>query len=95
MAQLPKELGVYAVLAKRMVEERLPKALAMKERVDRGEKLNDLDMNFLEQIVADARQIMPILKDDRSATQVGARMLQLYNEITAKALENEQGGGKS
>ena len=90
MAQVSKELGVIAVLAKRMVEERLPKALELKERVDRGETLNGLDLNFLEQIVKDAGEIMPKVKDDPRAMQVAARMLQLYKEITAKALENEQ-----
>jgi hypothetical protein len=90
VAQVSKELGVIAVLAKRMVEERLPKALELKERVDGGATLNGLDLNFLEQVVKDATEIMPKVKDDPRAMQVAARMLQLYKEITAKALENEQ-----
>ena len=90
MAQASKELGVMAVLAKRMVEERLPKALALKERVDRGETLNGLDLNFLEQVVTDANAVIPMMKDDPRVAQISARMLQLYKEITAKALENEQ-----
>ena len=90
MAQASKELGVMAVLAKRMVEERLPKALALKERVDRGETLNGLDLNFLEQVVTDANAVIPMMKDDPRVAQVSARMLQLYKEITTKALENEQ-----
>ena len=47
MAEVSKELGVIAVLAKRMVEERLPKALALKDRVDKGAVLDDLDIAFL------------------------------------------------
>ena len=90
MAQASKELGVKAVLAKRMVEERLPKALALKERIDRGELLNGLDLNFLEQVVKDANEAIPMVKDDPRVMEVAARMLQLYKEITAKALENEQ-----
>ena len=90
MAQASKELGVKAVLAKRMVEERLPKALALKERIDRGELLNGLDLNFLEQVVKDANEAIPMLKDDPRVMEVAARMLQLYKEITSKALENEQ-----
>ena len=90
MAQASKELGVVAVLAKRMVDERLPKALALKERIDRGELLNGLDLNFLEQVVKDANEIMPKVKDDPRLLQVAGRMLQLYKEITTKALENEQ-----
>ena len=90
MAQASKELGVIAVLAKRMVEERLPKALAMKERVDRGEVLNELDLNFLEEVLKDANTIGPLMKQDPRMAEVGGRMLQLYKEITAKALDNEQ-----
>ena len=90
MTQVSKELGLIAVLAKRMVEERLPKALELKERVDAGATLNTLDLNFLEQVVKDASEVMPKVKDDPRVMQVAARMLQLYKEITAKALENEQ-----
>jgi hypothetical protein len=92
MAEVSKDLGTIAVLAKRMVDERLPKALELKERVDRGEKLNGLDLNFLEQVVKDATQIMPVMKGDARVMQVAARMLELYKDITNKALENEQAG---
>ena len=89
MAQVSKELGVLAVLAKRMVEERLPKALALKERVDRGEVLNELDMAFLEQVVKGANEIMPMVKDNPQVKKIAGSMLQLYKDITTKALENE------
>lgn len=90
VAQVSKDLGVIAVLAKRMVEERLPKALALKERVDRGEVLNDLDVSFLEQVFADANRITPLMKENPQVSDVAGRMMQLYKEITSKALENEK-----
>jgi hypothetical protein len=90
VAQVSKDLGVIAVLAKRMVEERLPKALALKERVDRGEVLNDLDISFLEQVFADANKISPLIKENSQVAEIGGRMMQLYKEITSKALENEK-----
>jgi hypothetical protein len=95
MAQVSKDMGVIAVLAKRMVEERLPKALALKERVDRGEVLNELDMTFLEQVVTDANTLRPVMKDNPRVLEVAGRMLQLYKEITAKALENENAPKRS
>ena len=95
MSEISKDLGVIAVLAKRMVEERLPKALALKERVDRGEVLNELDLNFLEQVVTDSNKISQSIKDDPRVREVAGRMLQLYKEITAKALENEQAPKRS
>ncbi len=89
MAEISKETGTLAVLAKRMVEERLPRALAMKERVEKGEVLTDLDLAFLEEVVAGARQNWGLLKDPR-VLEVAGRMTQLYKEITEKALENEK-----
>jgi hypothetical protein len=78
------------VLAKRMVEERLPKAVAMKERVDKGGLLNDLDLAFLEQIVNDAGQLRPLMEKDPRVKEIAGQMLQLYRGITEKALENEK-----
>lgn len=95
MAQVSKDLGVIAVLAKRMVEERLPKALALKERVDRGEVLNDLDLSFLEQVFADANKIGPLMKENPQVREIAGRMMQLYKEITTKALENEKAQKRS
>ncbi|HYA19197.1 MAG TPA: hypothetical protein VEG25_00920 [Burkholderiales bacterium] len=89
MANISKDIGVLAVLAKRMVEERLPKALELKERVDRGEVLNDLDIAFLERVFADAKDLGPIIDKDARARDVAGRMISLYKEIMNKALENE------
>ena len=94
MSEVSKDAGVIAVLAKRMVEERLPRALAMKERADKGGVLNDNDLAFLEQIVADAGQIRPMMQKDPRVLEVAGRMVQLYKEITDKALENEKNAPK-
>jgi len=90
MSEVSKDVGVIAVLATRMVEERLPKALALKERIDKGGVLNDLDLAFLEQIVADAAHVRPLMEKDPRVLEVAGRMVQLYKEITEKALENEK-----
>lgn len=90
MSDVSKDAGVIAVLAKRMVEERLPKALAMKERIDKGGVLNDLDLAFLEQIVNDAGQLRPLMEKDPRVKEIAGQMLQLYRGITEKALENEK-----
>ena len=94
MSDVSKDAGVIAVLAKRMVEERLPKALAMKERVDKGGVLNDLDLAFLEQIVKDAGQLRPLMEKDPRVKDLAGQMLQLYRGITEKALENEKNAPK-
>jgi len=90
VAEVSKDAGTIAVLAKRMVEERLPKALALKERIDKGDVLNDLDLAFLEQVIADAGRIKPLMEKDPRVLEIAGRMTQLYKEITEKALENEK-----
>ena len=43
-----KDEGVIAVLLERLSSQRLPRALALKKRVDRGEVLTEPDIAFLE-----------------------------------------------
>ena len=90
MSEISNQTGVTAVLAKRMVEERLPKAIALKERIDKGGVLNELDLQFLEQVVTDANTVKPLMRSDPRVLEVAGRMLELYREITEKALANEQ-----
>ena len=92
MSEVSKDAGVIAVLATRMVEERLPKALALKERIDKGGLLNDLDLAFLEQVVEGAGQLRPLMDKEPRVKELAGQMLQLYREITEKALENEKAG---
>ena len=90
MAEVSKDMGVIVALAQRMTEERLPKALALKERVDKGAVLNEVDLNFLEQVVEDANKILPLMQKNPKVLDIAGRMLELYKEITTKALENEK-----
>lgn len=85
-----RDVGVLTALAQRMVDQRLPRALAIKERVDAGDVLSDRDMAFLEEVMADAAKIAPIVKRNPKYVDIASRMVSLYNEITAKALENER-----
>ena len=62
----------------------------LKEKVGRGEALDDFDVAFLEQVLTDARNIPASLKEDPQFKDAAGRMMQLYKEIMDKALENEQ-----
>lgn len=90
VSEVSKEEGILTVLAKRLVEERLPKALALKEKVDRGEVLDDSELAFLEQVMADVGKIPPEVKKNPKFQDAAGRMVQLWKEITTKALENEK-----
>ena len=90
MTQPSADIGVLTALAQRLVDQRLPRALALKNKVDGGALLEDADLAFLEGVLADAQKIAPIVTRNPKYLGVAGRMAQLYQEITAKALENEQ-----
>ncbi|GAB6260853.1 hypothetical protein L4174_016810 [Photobacterium sp. CCB-ST2H9] len=84
-----KEAGIIQALAERMESQRLPRALAMKKRVDDGETLNELDIQFLKEVLDDAQRIRPLVERHPEWQTLAAGMIHLYQEITRKALENE------
>ena len=92
MADPSDDTGIIVALAKRLETQRLPRALALKDKVDQGETLNDLDIAFLEEVNNDMNRVRPLLDRNPDWQTIVEKMLQLYNEITAKALENEQSG---
>ena len=90
MNESDKETGVITALLKRLEQQRLPAILAMKNKVDRGERLEDQDIDFLKQIFADANKIKPMIDKHPEYQDLVAQLISLYNEITTKALENEE-----
>lgn len=89
MIESSKDAGVILALAERFQKERLPRALALKERVDKGEVLSDLDIAFLEEVFQDARHIQPLLDQHPEWQALAGRAVHLYKEIMDKASENE------
>ncbi len=90
MSESSEDLGLATVLLQRLETQRLPRALALKEKVDRGELLDDLDLGFLEEVFADTNNVRPLLARHPEYQELAARMMSLYKEITDKALQNEK-----
>ncbi len=82
--------GVIAVLLERFNKQRLPRVLKLKEKVDSGEKLDDLDITFLEEVLKDANKVMPLGDRHPEYQDLMTKVVHLYREITEQALKNEQ-----
>ncbi|MGI9284695.1 MAG: hypothetical protein ACR2P1_04850 [Pseudomonadales bacterium] len=90
MTNSDEDDGTIAVVMERLHKYRLPRALDLKERVDRGELLSDIEIEFLKRVFADANTVMPIVDRHPEYQDLAARVIDLYYEITNKALENEK-----
>jgi len=95
MADSPsKEVGIIVALAERFETQRLPRALALKAQVERGERLSDQDIKFLDQVFSEAGQIRTLLDKHPEWRPLVAQVVSLYQEITERALANEKAAGK-
>lgn len=84
------DAGVAQALLERMSNQRLPRALEIKEKVDAGEPLGEYDLRFLEEVFADAQAIQPMVERHPEYQQLVSRAIHLYKEILDKAMANEK-----
>lgn len=94
MAELSPEerraRGTAYVLLMRLNNERLPRALELKAKVDRGERLSEYDKDYLKRLVSEAGGVRRAANKLPEYHELVKKMQSLYDEITSKALENEQ-----
>jgi hypothetical protein len=90
MTETSKEEGIVQALVDRFVNLRLPAVLDLKEKVDAGETLNDIDIDYLEQVIRDAEANKALVDRHPEWHKISTQVIGLYKEITARALENEK-----
>lgn len=89
MDQETTEQGVLTVLLERLEKQTLPRLFDMQARLGRGETLNDADLTFLEESMQEARKTETLVIDHLEYQSLAGKLVDLYKEITDKALANQ------
>lgn len=85
-----KDDGVLAAIVESFEEQILPRVSDLKNKVDQGEELDDMDIGFLERVFAETNEALPLLERHPEYQHLAANITNLYHEIMTKALENEK-----
>jgi hypothetical protein len=88
MSDNSNDQGVIQALLDRFNNQRLPRALAMKEKVDRGEELEEFEVTYLAAVFEDLRNIKTLLSRHPEYEPLVLKGMALYQEIAEKALAN-------
>ena len=90
MDQKEKDKGMIMVLLERFNKQRLPRALALKEKVDSGELLDDYDHKYIKELQKDTSEVMLIIERNPEYKDLAANIINLYKEIIEKDTENQK-----
>lgn len=85
-----KDLGTVTVLLERMAKQRLPRLLEIKASVDGGECLSSVDLAYLEEVLSESGRSRQLIEHFPEHRDLVNKVANLYQEVTAKALENEK-----
>ena len=90
MSHPTDDTATLQALLDRLLKFRLPRAMALKKRVDAGERMTDADIAFMKEALEDAQDGQHFVARNPEFHALGGELVQLYEEIVEKATENEK-----
>lgn len=83
------DLGVITAVLKHLEIEAIPRALAIKQEVDAGQKLSEPDLFFFEEILEEMNRLVHVIDRHPDFQLVTEKIVTLYHQITEQALDNQ------
>lgn len=90
-----RELGTAQVILNDFKLHRIPRLLAIKEGVDKGEVVNEFDLQFLQDVLEETRGVERFADKHPEWQKLVAEVFELYHHITETDLKNENNGQNS
>lgn len=84
------ETGKITVLLNRLSTQRLPRLFGIKAKVDRGERIADIDLRYLRDILDTTLVCHVDWSKHPDLHGIIGGVINLYRDITSKALDNER-----
>ena len=86
-----QHIGIVQSLVQEFEQHRLPRLFRLKDKLDNGDPINDVDLEYLCKEIKDAGLAMHMTVNYPEMRDFCLSMSHLYKEICDEALENEQG----
>lgn len=90
MTDTTNDNGMIQVLLDRFNSQRFPRALELKAKVEGGGRLEQFEVDYLADVLNDIRAIKGLVDRHPEYQALVVKGMQLYTEITEKALANEK-----
>lgn len=92
MTDMTNDAGVIQVLLDRFNNQRFPRAVELKAKVDSGQGLEPFEVDYLGDVLNDIHAIKGLVARHPEYQALVVKGMQLYAEIAEKALANEKQG---
>ena len=90
MDKSTSEIGVITAVIERLVTQELPRLQVMEERLDKGERLSDSELEFLERISTDGSEVLRMIDHHPEYQELAAKVLGLCTKLIEKAVDVEK-----
>ena len=89
MTDAERDACRVSAILRHLNNQRLPKLLAMKERLNCGERVDQEDMRYLHDCARDTLWVRDLCEGQPALRAICNRVTQLFKDITEQALQNE------
>jgi len=84
------DTGIIQAILECFQKQRLPRVMEIKQKLDRGDTLNEFDIEYLSEAIHDNCGFIPYLGRHPEYESLVAKVIHYYKAITDEALSNEK-----